>query len=37
MKFKSEISILCFALLVWAAEGEQIVWGRYTAGWTGED
>ena len=34
MKFKSEISILCFALLVWAAEGEQIVWAA--AGWTGE-
>ena len=33
MKFKSEISILCFALLVWAAEGEQSVWA---AGWTGE-
>ena len=34
MKFKSEISILCFALLVWAAEGEQSVWA---AGRTGEE
>ena len=32
MKFKSEMRILCFALLVWAAEGE-IVWAAAGEPW----
>lgn len=32
---KSEMILLCFALLVWAAEGEHSVWAGLV--WPGED